>query len=87
MRERMNAKINSRRENNEIKVTLEHSLDKNLYDLPLTLKTYVDGDAERFSVQQGEKKIPVIAGNDKNGTYLQYQAMPNSHDVIVSKIE
>src|SRR5690606_33864837 len=40
MRERMNAIVKTTESKNKIVVTLSHSLDNTIYNLPLTLKTY-----------------------------------------------
>ena len=41
MRERMHADISENKNNKKITVHLTHSLDKHIYNVPLTLKTYV----------------------------------------------
>jgi peptidoglycan/xylan/chitin deacetylase (PgdA/CDA1 family) len=73
MRERMSATVNSKMDGKKILVELTHSLDKSMYDHPLTLKTDVPSSWKKATVQQGNKtrKVPV-----KNGS-ITYDLMPN----------
>ena len=84
MRERMNANVDSKNQNGTISVTLTHKLDKELYNVPLTLKTYIDR-TENIEVKQGDNKISFVTGKDENGNYILYQAVPNSDDIKIIK--
>ncbi|HYF70644.1 MAG TPA: polysaccharide deacetylase family protein [Ohtaekwangia sp.] len=83
MRERMHARINAVRKKDEIMIKLTHDLDKNLYTLPLTLKTYIDTSAGDLSVKQDAQTIPFVKGSDAQGNYLMYQALPNAGDIVI----
>lgn len=84
IRERMNATISSDTKDDKITVTLSHSLDKEMYDLPLTLKTYLPSEWNRVSVMQGERVNQVRAELDEGGTYILYQASPNKGTVEIT---
>lgn len=84
IRERMNATISSDTKDDKITVTLSHSLDKEMYDLPLTLKTYLPSEWNRVSVMQGERVNQVRTGSDEGGTYILYQASPNKGTVEIT---
>jgi peptidoglycan/xylan/chitin deacetylase (PgdA/CDA1 family) len=86
MREKMAAKVKSTNGNDVIKVELEHSLDKTLYDFPLTLKTYVPEDWTTCKIKQGENEIEVAAAADKTGKFLLYDALPNKAEIIISPL-
>ncbi|MFI5163199.1 MAG: polysaccharide deacetylase family protein [Sphingobacteriales bacterium] len=81
MREREAAKVYSTGKGGKISVTLTHSLDKAMYYLPLTLKTYVPAAWKTVTVQQGKHSHKVKVMKDDKGSYVLYQAEPNG-DVI-----
>jgi peptidoglycan/xylan/chitin deacetylase (PgdA/CDA1 family) len=83
MRERMHADVKADKQADKIVVTLKHSLDQNLYKLPLTLKTYVDEEWKEVTVTQGGKSVKVSSQADKDGTYVLYQALPNGEAVEI----
>ncbi|MBK9389331.1 MAG: polysaccharide deacetylase family protein [Bacteroidetes bacterium] len=84
MRERMNATVKSSENNGTFNVELTHSLDKSMYDLPLTLKTYVKNRWKVVSVKQGDNKKEINTKRDEKGTYVMYQAIPNSSGIEIS---
>lgn len=83
MRERMAAKINVQEKGDEIVLNLEHSLDKNLYNFPLTLKTYVPADWNEVTINQSGKTLNAKATTDEKGTYVMYQAVPNEGEIVL----
>lgn len=85
MRERMNANVITERDNDQIEVELTHSLDKELYQLPLTLKTYVPSSWETVKVSQNGEEQKVEAQEDQNGTFVLYQALPNRDPIYLGQ--
>ncbi|HWD87359.1 MAG TPA: polysaccharide deacetylase family protein [Mucilaginibacter sp.] len=85
MREREAAKVNSTQSGGKINVTLTHSLNKNMYDLPLTLKTYVPAAWKTAKVQQGKRIYNESVLTDNKGSYVMFRAEPNGPEVILSK--
>ncbi|MDZ4709023.1 MAG: hypothetical protein SH818_11545 [Saprospiraceae bacterium] len=85
IRERMNATVNSIKQNGKFIVDLEHILDKSMYDLPLTLKTYVPLKWKSAEIKQGteNKRFPVL--KDDKGKYVIYQAAPNAGVIEISR--
>jgi hypothetical protein len=83
MRERMNAKVKYSKEGNKIRVNLSHNLNPSLYNLPLTLKTYVPPSWEEVTVNQGKRTMSPNIGKDEYGYYLLYEASPNSEETII----
>lgn len=84
MRERMQADIDAQKKGDTIEVTLTHSLDKTLYDLPLTLKTYIPDSWKSVKIQQGADEQTVQSHNDQHGTFVLYQAVPNKEIVTLT---
>jgi len=78
MRERMNAKVDTREEGGKIMVDLTHSLDSSRYDIPLTLRTYVPSNWKQAEVTQGGKKNTYETKSDDKGTFVLYQLQPNA---------
>jgi len=84
IRERMNADIKSRRKGDAITIELTHSLDKNVYDLPLTLKTYLPPDSKDIEVKQSGEIIEYQSDSDENGSFVIYRALPNNSPITIS---
>jgi peptidoglycan/xylan/chitin deacetylase (PgdA/CDA1 family) len=83
--ERMNAEVKNTIEGDKIIIELRHNLDPGLYDLPLTLKTYVPSDWENIKVTQRGKDLGMKISNDEGGQFVHYQAYANLQDIIVTK--
>ena len=78
MREREHARVGATAKGDVITVSLTHSLDANMYDLPLTLKTYVPAAWRNVIVTQGALRRRVAVQHDDQGAYVLYQLNPNS---------
>ncbi|RNI37371.1 polysaccharide deacetylase family protein [Hanamia caeni] len=85
VRERMNAKIKTHEGNDAITVTLTHTLNPEMYNLPLTLKTYVSPEWKQVTVKQDNKTQEVATAKDSKGSYVLYQARPNKGIITISK--
>ena len=85
VRERMNAKIKTHEGNDAITVTLTHTLNPEMYDLPLTLKTYVSPGWKQVTVKQDNKTQQVATAKDSKGSYVLYQATPNKGIITILK--
>lgn len=84
MRERMNAEVKSSLNGGKISVTLKHSLDRSMYDLPLTLKTVVKPEWKEVVVRQGAESKIITTYKAGNVTFVQYQAMPNAGNIEIT---
>lgn len=81
MRERMYSTIITSENHRKITVNLTHSLDKNMYDIALTLKTYVPPDWKEVQVKQGKETKHFHPQRDLRGNYVIYQVYPNAGPV------
>ncbi len=86
IRQRMNASIKTTEKKNKLAVNLLHNLDKSIYDLPLTLKTYVPASWEGIKVKQGRQTKSLMPQKDSGGNFVLYQAKPNSDQIVLSRI-
>ena len=84
IRQRMNAKLNVDKQENKIIINLDHSLDKNMYNLPLTLKTYLDPGWKNVTIKQDGKLIQSQPATDDKGSYILYQVLANGQPVEIS---
>lgn len=87
MRERMHSTVKSDNKSGKILISLTHSLDKSMYDLPLTLKTYVSSDWKAVQVKQGDESRILQPEKDEKGKFVIYQAFPNSGSVELAEIQ
>lgn len=86
MRERKAAEVSNKVSGRDIEVTLTHSLNKSMYNLPLTLKTYVPSGWNHVLVRQGKHSQRVDVASDTGGHYVLYRAYPNTAAVKLSVI-
>jgi peptidoglycan/xylan/chitin deacetylase (PgdA/CDA1 family) len=87
IRERMNAEIVYSKNEDQISVQLKHDLDPSLYDLPLTLKTYIPVNWKSVECRQGENMEILKSSRDQNGYFIQYRAQANKEDIILLNSE
>ncbi|MBA4055780.1 MAG: polysaccharide deacetylase, partial [Marivirga sp.] len=87
MRERMSATIKQTTTGSKITIELKHPLDQTDYNLPLTLKTYVPRQWKTARVEQGSTSETIKVKTDKGGSFLQYQALPNTVPVQLIGIQ
>ncbi len=85
VRERMSSKIDSKNGKNKITIGLSNSLDKNLYDEPVTLKTYLPGSWKNVSVKTQNAKQKVATQKDAKGVFVLYKAVPNEGTIEITK--
>ncbi|MGC3944176.1 MAG: hypothetical protein QM762_06565 [Chryseolinea sp.] len=83
MRERMNGSAKVEKQSGKVSVNLTHTLDKSLYTIPLTLKTYVNSGWKKVQVKQGSETITTSPMTDSVGTYVLYQARPNGETIDI----
>ena len=87
MHEKMNATVKGKEADNKIMVDLTHSLDKSMYDIPLTLRTYVPADWKQVQVKQGDKTQTVSSSTNDKGTFVLYQLQPNKGTAELSGVK
>lgn len=85
MRERMSARTASSWRGRAIEIDLRHELDKDIYDLPLTLKTYVPTAWRFVEVGQGGRTYRAVTAVDKGGRFVLYHALPNEGTITLAK--
>ena len=85
IRQRMNAKLKVDKQKTRIRIMLQHRLDKTMYNLPLTLKTYIDPAWKVVRVKQGNQSVLAQPLLDSRGSYVMYQALPNLQQIELGK--
>jgi len=83
MREKENVKLTSSESGGKITVKLSNPLEKTMYYVPLTLKTYVSPNWKGATVKQGKNLKRVSVENDEKGPFILYQADPNQEYVTL----
>ncbi|MDH4090720.1 MAG: polysaccharide deacetylase family protein [Cyclobacteriaceae bacterium] len=84
MRERMGSTVKVTENKNGITVMLNHNLDQRMYNLPLTLKSYVSPDWKNANIKQGTNSVHAVVKKDNLGSFVQYQAIPNLAPIEIS---
>lgn len=84
IRERMNSTFTSSIVRGKITVNITQTLDNTIYDIPLTLKTYVSSKWKEVQVNQENEFRYYKVQNDSGGAYVFYQVYPNGKDIDLS---
>jgi peptidoglycan/xylan/chitin deacetylase (PgdA/CDA1 family) len=85
MREHESATVKNNNEDGKIMVTLTHSLNQSMYNLPLTLKTYISSEWKEANIKQGKHSQKADIHKDDKGNYILYQGYPNEGILTVSE--
>ena len=86
MRERMNSEVKSIESKGKLTITITHSLDKSMYNLPLTLRTIVRPEWKEVIVKQGNESKRIATQKTGNTSFVQYQASPNAGNIEISGV-
>ncbi len=70
-------------ERDALRIMLTHSLNPDMYDFPLTLKTYVPGSWKSLEGTQAGKALNIRKLSDENGDYVLYDAIPNGGEILL----
>ena len=82
----MHSAVRSYPEDKQISVVLRDDLTDASYDLPLTLKTQVPPGWRTVKVRQGDQIKRVGVFQEKDTSYVLYQALPNAEVVTLSPV-
>jgi peptidoglycan/xylan/chitin deacetylase (PgdA/CDA1 family) len=80
-RERMKSSVTTRRAGDGIEVSVTHSLDPKLYDLPLTARTAVPDDWTSAQFTQGKTTRKLAVRRDGQQSFVMYRVAPNGGPV------
>ena len=84
-RERVHSKVESSRSGDAITVTVTHSLDPGLYDLPLTARTAIPADWKVVRFRQGNDTRWLPVYRDGGSTFVMYRVMPDGKSATLEK--
>ena len=76
-RERMASKVTTKQSGDAIDVTVNHSLDPKLYNLPLTARTIVPAQWKSVQFTQGKTSRTLSVQQEGGNSYVMYRVMPN----------
>jgi hypothetical protein len=74
----MASRVSTQREANTLAVKVEHSLDPNLYDLPLTARTTIPSDWRVARFVQGTETRWLPVHRRDGEVFVQYRIRPNA---------
>jgi len=84
MREREATVIKNSPQSRDISLNIAMSLNNKMYNIPLTLKTYIPGNWKKTEVRQGKHIHYAKPLTDEKGAYVLYQAYPNGVELKIS---
>jgi peptidoglycan/xylan/chitin deacetylase (PgdA/CDA1 family) len=88
IRERKNATTTSKIVNDRIEVNVSCDLDVKVYDVPLTLKTYVPEKWKKIALKsqaESESQQMIAVQKDELGSYALYTISPDEQSVFLSE--
>lgn len=74
------------KEEKQIKLTLTHKMNPEVFDFPLTVKVRVDNKWYDASARQGEKELEVKLVNHEGNKYLLLDVAPNKEEVVIDGV-
>jgi len=77
-RERMKSNVTTKHAGEAIEVSVSHSLDPKLYDLPLTARTTVPAAWTSAQFTQGKVARTLLVQREGDKPYVMYRVAPNS---------
>jgi peptidoglycan/xylan/chitin deacetylase (PgdA/CDA1 family) len=84
-RERMKSSVTTKRAGDAIEVSVTHSLDPKIYDLPLTAKTTVPAEWTSAQFAQGKMTRNLIVQRDGQNSYVMYRVAPDSGNARLTR--
>ena len=85
IRERMGSSISETKGTNVISISLTSELDKQIYDLPLSLKTIVPGDWKMVEMKCGNESRQLEVTEEGGLHYVLYSVYPDGQPLSLSK--
>jgi hypothetical protein len=76
MRERMHTVITQTESDKTITIHFSQSLPEDVYNLPLTLKTYIPSGWKNLRIVQDKRELKMQIKKDEDGTYVLYNVIP-----------
>jgi len=86
IRERKSMEISNTVKDNSIEINLSSSLDPKVYDVPLTLKTYVPGNWKNVVLKENSAQsiLSVLTlEKDVAGSYVEYTVSPGISQLVL----
>lgn len=85
LRERKSAQIKSELRDDAIAVNISSELDAKIYDVPMTVKTYVPSSWKSASLSKGEMSETLEIQKDEKGSYVLYSLKLGEGEVILEE--
>lgn len=88
IRERKNTIIGNTVQGDTIIVNISNDLDPSVYDVPITLKTYVPNTWETVHIDKRTKQgapTRIVVNKDTVGSYVLYSVLPSENEIILTK--
>lgn len=85
LRERKSAKIQTELRDDAIAVNITSDLDADIYNVPLTVKTYVPSGWESATLSKGETSETLAIQKDERGSYVLYSLILGEGEVVLEE--
>jgi peptidoglycan/xylan/chitin deacetylase (PgdA/CDA1 family) len=88
IRERKSAEIDNKLIDDTIVVTISSELDPEIYDVPITLKTYVPTEWQNAVVKEKSRREDILrpkVQKDSLGSFVVYSVSPGMNEIVLSE--
>ena len=85
LRERKSAQIQTELRDDAIAVTITSDLDAEVYNVPMTVKTYVPSGWKSANLSKGEASESLAILKDEKGSYVLYSLKLGEGEVILEE--
>jgi peptidoglycan/xylan/chitin deacetylase (PgdA/CDA1 family) len=83
LRERKATTVSQKNKSDEIEISLNSDLDAEVYNVPLTLKTYIPNDWQKVRSSTG---VNLNIQNDKKGHFIIHETSPSVKKITLKKV-
>ncbi len=83
MREREHSAVTGNEKKWSVDLNIKMALDNKVYDVPLTLKTYIPAYWRHVTIKQGKRLKKIEPAKDEQGWYVVYQVNPGINAVKI----
>lgn len=87
LRERKSAQIQTELRDEAIAVNITSSLDAKVYDVPMTVKTYVPRGWKSASISKGDSTENLEIQKDEKGSFVLYSMKLGEGEVVLKEVE
>ncbi|WP_297335328.1 polysaccharide deacetylase family protein [Algoriphagus sp.] len=85
LRQRKGTEVVTELNETQIQIRFKSDLDPSIYQVPLTLKTYLPNEWDQPKINQGGEKIEFQRSQDEKGDFILYEAFLGKGEIVIKE--